>query len=399
MSKLQVDALSSITNWVVNSPSTITQNAFTDYIAGLNSASLLIMFATGDSIKTATKTLSSPVDVTDYNTLVFSIWSWKKGKQVYDTSADFDYKIKINNTDEFYITVWDTFTHVNIDLTGITSITQIKITALHSNTDYIIISEMVAENEETNYDVLNATQETLDYQLNLDHSDGISVGTITGTTGDGSITFSTKPNYLARYSVIKIDDGVNEETHQINDSDGSKFYFNANYDGATLLNNFTNATVYLTFPTYINPTQQERNIPGIAIWGFEPEKIGRSTKAETITDSYSVNNDNFKERIQGEILKYTISLDCDSRSYELLDKMAHTIRKILGKQRLWVNGRKHEIEYAENPIEIKPAQGIDIIPKVQYTFAVEVEENIYDRATVPKTTSITTTVVTVTEIT
>ena len=41
---------------------------------------------------------------------------------------------------------------------------------------------------------------------------------------------------------------------------------------------------------------------------------------------------------------------------------------------------------------MRPSQGIDYIPKVQYSLDVEVKENINNRITVPATTTINTTV-------
>ena len=64
----------------------------------------MIKFHASDAVKTAVKTFGTPIDVTDYNTLIFSIWSQTKGiNKDYLKPADFVYKIDIDGVLEFYI--------------------------------------------------------------------------------------------------------------------------------------------------------------------------------------------------------------------------------------------------------------------------------------------------------
>lgn len=387
--KQVIDHLISITDWTINSPSTISENEFQDYIAGLNSKSLLIKFDAADTTKTATKVFTTPFDVTDYDTLVFSVWSKSLGKQIYNKASDFNYKIKINGTDEYYMPIYDTMSDVSIGIEDVTSITQIEITALHTQEDYIVISEMIAEKEEASFDILTSIKEHVDYFIEEEYGDGISIATgVTGTVGNDFIEIGNDPSYIGRYAVIKIVEGANEETHQILDSDGEKFHFNSNYDGKTLLNSFTSATIYITFPCYFNPGQGEVRLPGIAIWGIAPEPKLTDGKLYTKVDTYSVTNDNFKERTIGLMLSYTVLLDLESYNTELIEKMAQVIRKLIARESLWINGRYHYTFFAGAPVEQKPTLGIDIIPKMQYSMTVDIRENIHDRITVPKTSVI-----------
>lgn len=390
--KLQIDSLSSVTGWTITAPSTITQNGFSQYVAGLNTNSIMIKFASSGG-RVATKTLSTPIDVTDYESLVFSIWSQTKGyDKQYLKSSDFAYKIQLDATHEYYIPVWSTFSDITIGIEDVTSITQIKITALHSDTDYIIISEMVAEKEEIPYDILYSFKETLDYMIEQTYTYGINIGTINATIGDTSITFSTRPNYLERYGVIYITGGGNSETHQVFDNDAEIFQLNDNYDGNTILNDYTGATVYLQLPVYINPKQDDIRLPGMAVWGIEPTPILRGSKLDIIYDSFLVSDSSAKERREGQILRYSILLDCESRSDELIDIMTRFIRFLAAGEILWINGRKHDIYFTGAPTEQRPTQGIDIITKVQYSIDVEIKEHINSRQAVPATTLITTTV-------
>ena len=390
--KLQIDSLTSTTDWVISSPSTITENEFTEYIAGLNTKSLMIKFDTSGG-RVATKTFGTPFDVTDYESLVFSIWSSTKGAdQHYLKPADFTYKIQIDATHEYYVPVWSTFADVTIGIEDVTSITQIKITPLHADTDYIIISEMVAEHEEIPYDILFTFKETLDYMIEQSYTYGLNIGTINATTGDTSITFSTRPNYLNRYGVIYITGGGNSETHQVHDNDAETFQLNDNYDGNSILNDYTGATVYLQFPVYINPKQNDVRLPGMAIWGIEPTPIIRGNKLDIKRDSFLVSDSSSKERREGHILRYPVLIDCESRSDELIDIMTRFIRFLAAGEIIWVNGRKHDIDFTGAPTELMPTQGIDIISKVQYSIDVEAKENINSRVAIPATTTITTTV-------
>lgn len=386
--KLVIDHLTSITDWVVNSPSTIAEQEFTDYIAGLNAKSLLLKFSANDLTKTATKVFATPFDVSNYENLVFSIWSQGKKQQEYKKASDFSYKIKINDTEEYYLPVYETMTDIIIGIEDVTQITQIQITALHTDTDYIVISEMIAEKEEPGLDILIALKEYIDYLINIEYGNGINIGTISGSAGDKFINIPGDPAYIERYGVIKIVEGANEESHQIQDCDGDNFYFNTNYDGDTLVNNFTSGTVYLTYPSYINPGEMDIRLPGMAIWGIDPDPILTDGKLYTKFDTFSVTDDNFKQRQIGQILNYDILIDLEAYQVSLLENMTKVIRKLIARMFLWINGRRHYIEFTGKPIEQKPSAGIDIIPKIQYSMSVQLRENINDRITVPKTETI-----------
>jgi hypothetical protein len=384
--KLEIDNLTSITDWVVNAPSTIEAIAEKKYIAGLNDTALMIKFDSADTVKTATKTYSTPFDVSDYETLVFSIWSQRLGiSKDYLKTSDFAYQINIDGVTDFYIPAYETFTDIEIGIEDIDSITQIKITALHSITDYIIISEMIAEKEQTSLDIMEAVKDTIEYWMEKVYPSGELLGTVSTTTGDTSITMSN-PAHLNRYAVIKIDDNTNSEIHQIDECNGAVYNLKSNFDGGGILNTFVNANVYLIYPVMINPGQFEIRLPGFSVWGIAPEPFLRGSKFDTIRDSFT--DSTSKERQEGQLLRYSIKIDCEARSYGLITKMTKILRRLIALEVLWANGRKHDIFFGAPPIELRPTEAIDIIPKVQYTLEVEVKENINDRKAVPVTTAI-----------
>jgi len=388
--KLNIDHLTSVSGWVLNSPSAITTITDSQYIAGLNDTALMITFSQNDSIRTAIKTFSSPIDVSECESLILNIWSQRYGaNKAYVKAADYAYKIKLNDTAEFYLPIRNSFCDVTIGIEGISQITKIEITPLHENLDTIIISEMVAEKEEIGIDLLLSVKEHVDYYVSQVLGNGILIGSVNVTAGDSTLNLSN-PDYLDRYGVIKLVSGSRVEVHQIDLDDEMVFRLNDNFDGKTIINTMT-ADVYLYFPSYLNPGQNEICLPGIAIWGIEPDPVFRGGELDTQRDSFSVTGQS-KERPNGKLFKYNILLDCEARSGELVEKMAKVVRRFIAHEALWINGRMHEIEFSGPAREIKPNSGIDFIPKVQYSFTVEVKENVFDRQAVPLTASVNTTI-------
>lgn len=389
--KLNIDALDSVTDWVVNAPSTISEITEKTFIAGLNAKSLLIKFDSSDTVKTATKTFGTPIDVSSYDTLVFSIWSQKYGvAKQYIKPSTFSYKIDIDGVREFYIPVWGSFSDIEIGIEDVSQITKIQITALHTKTDYIIISNMVAEKQEIELDILTAVKEHVDYWIEQVHGDGLLLGTVSATAGDTSITM-TNPTFLDRYGVVKIDDSVNNETHQVEDNNAGAFQLNDNFDGDQMVNAFANANVYLQYPSFINPGQREIALPGISIWGIDVNPVLRGAKLDIIRDSFLVSGGS-KERVEGQIYSYPVLLNVESRSQELIMNMSKAIRRFIALESLWVNGRRHDIFFNGPAVESESQSGIDYIPHVQYGLSVEIKEKLNDRVSVPETTTIDTTV-------
>lgn len=389
--KLKIEDFTSLTDWSINAPSVIALNEFPEYIASLYySSSLIAQFKTADTTRTLTKTFSS-IDVTDYDILTFSMWSETKGKQQYgrNIESDFNYKIKINSTDEYYLPVYDSFTDVNINIKDITEIDRIEITALHSGDDSIILSEMLVELEELPIDLLQDVKSHLEFYLNRNVGKGILLGTISVTAGETEIPTGDY-NYLDRYAVILIDDGVNSETHQIAimDDNVSLATINDNFDGKSILNDYTDADLYITFPVYINPDERNVRLPGLCVWGITADPILRTGKLDHFIESYKTDG-SMTERKEGQVWDYLILLDCEARASSLIAVMTKAIRDFIGNQLFWLNGRKNEIDFNGAPTETRVPQGIDIIPKIQFQMTVEVIEQLAEAEELVKTIDIT----------
>ena len=86
---------------------------------------------------------------------------------------------------------------------------------------------MIAELEEIPLDILKATKEHIDYYIGKSNPSGVLIGTASSVPGATSLTIAN-PSYLDRYGVIVIDDGSNNEIHQVEDNDAGVFQLNKN---------------------------------------------------------------------------------------------------------------------------------------------------------------------------
>ena len=387
--KTIIDNLTSTTGWTASGGATVYgTNLIKNYVAGNNSASLIMRFNALNSY--ITKTYNT--DVTDYN--VFTLWVYSRllsnshDKHI----GDFSYKIDLGSGEEFYVQLNDNFTPITLDISGINTITKIKITALHSEDDYLFLSYAVASTDLFPKDILESIKEQIEYERDQFFSQRL-IGTISGTTDDTTITFSSFPLYVDRYSVIEIDDGVNSEIHQLLNREGNTFNLGGLFGGTKLLNDYTNAAVYLYYPVDYGMTQKEISLPSITIWGFESDKEMISSEFDSVYDTISVDNQSYQERQVGQYLNWEILIDCEDReSYEILGELSNIIRRFLGKKIIWVNGRKINIDFDGSPTEIEATENVDIVPKIQYPATVQIKEEIYSRQTVYKTETIDATV-------
>ena len=383
--KVSVEPFINTTGWTISAPSTVAVNEFKDWIAGLQVKSLLFTFDASGG-RTATKTVS--VDVSDYTELVFSLYSFRKNAKDFWHIADYQYKLVLNGTKEYLIPTWTSFVDVTIWIGDVNTITSISMQAIHTDDDYLIMSEMVAVKEELPLDVLVGVKEQLESLITTEFGDGVNVGTVTASAGDAVILPAGSLNWLDRYAVIKIDDGVNSEIHQIGENDGSIYNFTSIYDGATLLNSYTDADIYLQYPVEFGRSELEIILPGIVVWEMSPSLVTEESKLETIYDTVDAVNDTWQARQAGQHEEYSVLIDCEARQYEQIAELTKMVRQLLQPEKLWISGRKHDMRFEETSIEMEPTEGIRHIPKVQYTLIVEVQEDIHARETLVNTTTI-----------
>lgn len=392
-----VDDLDSKTGWT-GSVAGITfpdENEVPDFIAGLgNVKSVIVKFTSGSINEYAQKSISD--DLSDYDELTLHIWSRNKKRTGvgYQKATDFSYKIEFGGSDAYYIPCFDYFTDFTIDISSESVVDKIKITALHDDEDYIIISYLVASKDELPVDIFEAVKEHFVYDIGIEYgkiengvaNKGILVGTVSASVDDTLLHIETTLPYLDKYAVIYIDDGVNTETHQLGDNDGIDFQLMSSYDGGTILNDYINANIYLTIPVNFGLAEQDISLPGIAIWGMPAEEIFRGNKEDTWRDTFKTDG-SVGSRIVPSSFKYVIEMHGEARHNELIAIMSKIIRLLIAKEFIWINGKKIDISPEGAGVYIEPIEGASEIPKITYLMNVEIKEEVFDRATLVATSS------------
>ena len=380
-----IDNLSAVTGWTASGATVFGLNEVAQYVAGVgNTKSIMFEFSTtGDYV---TKTMT--VDITNYDELVFWAYSTSKGKSEYTVPDDFAYKIDIGLGKEYYMPVRDYFGHIVVDISAYTSIDRIRITALSTGTDYLIMSYMLISKDEFPYDIYTGIKEQIeafrDYELG---THGVLISTISATAGDTNINFLTDVNNLNRNYLIKIKDSTNSEYHNIISKSGRNFTFGDLYDGKKLLYSYTTASVYIYLPVLFGNIQKEIIFPSVTIWGFAKELEHQISDISEYADVFN-GDGSFMIRKDGQRYRHDLLIDCESDTNDYLEKLVRYVSRFLGEHRIYVNGRKCEIEKRGAATEIEPTENYDLIPKVQFPISVTIEEDVWARTSTPKVTTI-----------
>lgn len=378
-----VDALTSTTGWAgTGAVSASGVNEVEGYIAGDQAASLVASFPAGSLDDTLTKSFS--VDVSDCDQLVVSVWSRNRGRGTYRQFSDCPYSLVINGTEEYGIRCWLTFTHDMFDITDIDTITSIAIKANHDEEDYLVLSYMVASKDELPYDLFHALQHKLESYRDAEVGDGLEVGTCTAAAGDTVIDIVGSIGHLWRYTVITIDDGENAETHQLGDLASGGFEMSSLFDGQAILNDFTDAAVYVQFPINIYQQEKEVMFPSVTLHGMDVEPVRRDNEIEQLPRSFRP--DGFTVEHE-HIYLWPINLEITSRSLELNALMATFVRKAMAGHKIWVNGRFVALDFEAAAIEEEPVDSVDVIPRLAYTVNIEIKERVWRKSQVPSLTA------------
>lgn len=377
--KKTIENFISATGWTSDGTlSAYALNAHPAFIAGGLANSLIVKVPAGNTGKYLTKTIS--VDVTDYDDCIFWVWSRHKSRNQYNRKDDFFYKVDFGGTG-YYVSVNQWFCPNIIYIGNLTTLSRVRITALHNDEDYLILSYMQAIKEEIPLDIFQSMKDGLrDY---FDAQTQISVGTVSAATNDVSITVTGNNDFLERYTTIKISDGNNSEIHQIENTDGAGVYtFNNKYAGEKIINNFTNATVSLYFPVEFGVDSTELYLPGVTIQGMTPESILRGSTLDFIYDTFATDN-TVQGRREDRIFKHDIIIDCDARHLEIVNLLSKYVRNFASQQKLWLNGQDAEIVFEGIPTYTEPLDPNVIIHKIQYIMSVEYKESIFTRTSLP----------------
>lgn len=379
-----IDNVDSLTGWTPQSGATILAhkvNTHPDFIADNLAGSVIFKIPIGNLNKYITKTIS--VDVTGYEEIVLWAWSRNKAGSEFLQSSDYAYKIDFGGTDSYYIPVKSSLTMIILSCAGLTGLTRIRVTSLHNDEDYLLLSSIVAVKEQNPYDAFIGMQTSLRAEIAVKYPDGIQLGTTTVSAGSKSLVMTGVRDFLERYSVIKIKDNTNSETHQIIGNDETNLSFGSLYNGKTILNSYTGANVFLQIPVEFGQDTVEIKLPSITINGITPELIRRGSALEDVWDTRK-GDDTIQCRREGAIFKYRFLLDCEARHDEILAILSDAVRKFLAKETLWINNKKYRMVWEGIPTEIQPTEAFDIVPKIQYMLSVEMIEGLYARQTLVK---------------
>lgn len=397
--KLVIDELISNTSWTTSDGTKVvipTENQVAEYIANDNSKSLMIRFLASSSGAYVQKTFTA-IDVTDYDELTINIQSSRLfgTRSDFNSVDDYNYQIDFNDSmDDFMLPGFSILTPITFNISGITSIDRIRITSNTTSADYLTISHCVALKDELPLDIFKAVKSRIETIITERIEDTIQIGIVTGTAGDTSIEIEASGSYLRdyveKYTVIHIDDGVNSEEHLLMENDEVTYQLGSFYDGLTLQNSYTNAAVYLYFPVEYCLKEEEIRLPGIHINGMPPRPFLRGGEIENVYDTYTENGA-VDQRLDDMLMEWNILIDCESRNNDLIALMSECVRIAIGRKYLWLNGKVYNIYFLDNPVYIDAVQGYNQIPKIQYSMRVETKETIWQRTTEPKTTTLTAT--------
>lgn len=376
-----IDNLDNTSGWTGHNGASIHGlNDHIEYIAGNNSKSLVFKFESVDSY--VEKTFNE--DLTDYKELIFWVYSAKKRGDFFRKTSDYFYKINLGVSKEYYLPTRNYFYWVRINISDLDTLDSIRLTSLHSDTDYIVVSYLLVNKDIFPLDIFQGLKEQLELEIQFTSLN--SVGLVSCLTGDETIDFSSPVNFLDKYSVIKIDDGVNSERHHIqNRVTSTKFSFSNLYDGRVLLNDYTNANVYLEYPVEFGTSQKEIVLPSITIWGFAPEKIFLTNELDKFVDTVETTG-TFQETQVGNYFNWDILIDCEVKEeFEILSILSEIVRKVISKKIVWINGRKGYVEFSAKVNEIYPNEFFDIVPKVQFPVNITIREDSYEPSTLVRT--------------
>ena len=416
-----IDELDNLTDWTPSGAlvEVDTLNELKPYIAGhVASKSLVINFLPLSFGEFAEKFFSPSIDLTLFDELTFSLWSRKKKKQgeTFKKTADFVYKIQIgisSSAEEYLVPTHETFDSVTFDVRALTSMDRIRITALHDDGDFLIISHMVASTDEIERDVLFAFRDLFNIKMNNRYpkflsnapapstaveskgvvNRGILLGTISGVVDNLSININA-PLYLQKNAVVLIDNGVDTETHQIIKDDNRRFTFNSYFDGTKLKFAHTNSNLYLVIPGEVGIHEKDVLLPSATFWGLTGDPVEEQEKESKIRDSMRVNG-SVRETPAGQEYNYAILMDCTARHDDILTFTSKVLRDILADEFIFIHGKKYQITFEGSPSYDEPIDEFNQIGHIQWQGSVVIREPDDDNSEILPTGDTTTLTVTV----
>lgn len=356
-------------------------NDVPEFVAGLNTSSLLFKFPVGSGTAGGyvQKVYGSPIDVTTWKEIVISIWSRNKRRGEFQMKSDFVYKIDFGTGKEYLLPTPLYFTDFVIPV-DFATIDRIRITALHDDEDYVLISHGVLVGDANPIDILNGIAQTIEARLAEVYPIGVPAkGKVNAVSGADTVTIRNLDEFVQRHSVITLKSGATVETHYLDEeTDQGTFSMSAEFDGKKMVNNFNQADVYVKIPVTVGMTARQIFLPSITVWGLASSMEFGNLAPVVYHDGWKVDGSAVWERRQGQFREFDVLIDCEARHYETLMDSSEQVRRFLDRNTVWAAGRKHEI-FFQDSTETEPAKGWDMVPKVQYRAKIGIREESWQR--------------------
>ena len=167
---LTVYNFNTLTGWVASDDTIFDIDSLCEhpeYIANDLDASLII-HSNNASGETLTKALT-PIDVTNYEELVLSVYSIKLGDSGwwYNDLDEFNYKIRFNDTMAYYmLPTFSSLQSVTFDISEETEIDRIEIICNHTDEDYLLLSWCVINKDQLPLDIFSSLKAKAESKIN-----------------------------------------------------------------------------------------------------------------------------------------------------------------------------------------------------------------------------------------
>lgn len=346
------------------------------FAAGGYDRAVTVSFDEGSGTKYLEWVPAQAIDVSDYDRVVVSIASMRRGVQGMRVESDANYAIEVGSGNEYKIAAPYRLAQADLLLDGITSIDRIRVRPVHDQSDVVVVSYMVAVKQDLPLDIFTEVRDRIQAEKDARVGTGIEVGTVTGSVGDKQVTVSGDWRWIDDNAVIVIGDGGDRERHQVRKSAENVFTLDKRYDGVSLVNDQSSAPVYLDIPVQYGFRTNIAELPGIAVWGFSPDPIVRGAGTDEWLEAVREDGTLYVRR-EGNILEWTVQIACESRDYYPLALATETVRNFLARRVIWVNGRSVDFFWNEVTDDEDPGESIDDLPRVIYNLTVEVKEDAW----------------------
>ena len=353
---LVINKLETITGWSGAITAALNQHA--DYIAHDNIASVCL---TPDNDLNGKASLTLNQALTGYEYIVIDCVSLYEGVYKLSSPADAKYLIDFG-FQKYHFPVPPKFGPIRFKISGTETITKIEITALHANRDVLMISHLQAIKEILPLDIVEGVVDAIALSE-------YSAGTATATAGAKTITVSSG-RYIDRYARLRL----GTKYYGVESVDGNTVRINNLYDGSSgIAENFSGA-IYMAPPVESGNLYEEATIPSCVVWDDTPTPLDVDTRVEWRLDTYKYNSpsDDSVDVVEiGDNYALAIQIDCESQYEKVLQDMIKSVKKLIAKRMVWVNGVHLEI----NSLSIQREESE--YEKMSFIFVVEYSEETW----------------------